>query len=176
MKKQGPAWDVLKRQVAGNTKGDTTDIRRVWGSAKTIEQFVTDMDPDQVVLVAAQVTFEGPDFARAARSAIERIVKEHGSAELQGDVTKAGAVLDAWDGETPFKRDVWADMDFVAGMLIQNTEFAFRLNTVRSFPAVFTALFQKIGMDRMEKSRGIIVDCLGNFIYQALALRAQGAK
>lgn len=176
MKKQGPAWDVLKRQVAGNTKADTTDIRRVWGSAKTIEQFVETLDPDQVVLVAAQITFEGPDFARAARSAIERIVREHCGDELKADVKKAGAVLDAWDGETPFKREVWADMDFVAGALIQNTEFAFRLNTVRSFPSVFGALFQKIGNDRMERSRGIIVDCLGNFIYQALALRAQGAR
>lgn len=175
MKKQGPAWDALKR-VAANTKGDTTDIRRVWGGAKTVEQFVEHLDPDQVVVVASQLTFEGPDFARAARSAVHRIVREHGSPELKADLVKAEAILDAWDGDTPFKREVWADLDFVAGALIQNTEFAFRLNTVRSFVSVFTALFQKIGMDRMEQSRGIIVDCLGNFIYQALALRAQGAR
>jgi len=167
MKKSGHAWEVV-RTVEGSTRADTLDIRRAWGDADDYEDFLLTLDADQLVIVVCQTTMEGPDFARAARKAIEKIVELHGTEELKADMRMAGAFLDTWDCESPVHRSVWADLDYVAGMLIQSTEFAYRMNEVRSFPGAFSVLFTKIGQDRMTMSHGIVLEHLRPFLDAAL--------
>lgn len=175
MKKRGPAWDVIRNNVEGNTRADTADIRRAWGESDDYEDFLLTLDADQLALVAASVTQEGPDFARAARSAIEAIVDSYGTDKLKEQVAAAAKFLDEWDGERELTRDDWGGMDFVPSMLIQNTESAFRLNEVRSFPAVFNVLFSRLGEDRMTMAHGLTLKYLRPFIDTALELAEAAA-